>query len=127
MKKLVTFAIVAIIGSTSVAMAQGGRGGGGERMIQMYKDSLNLTQVQTDSVKAIMESMRPKQMEIFQDQSISNEDKRAKMKSLTDERNARFAKVLSADQMKKLQEMEERMRQQRMQGGGRPQGGGGGK
>ncbi|MFL9485687.1 hypothetical protein ACI6Q2_23090 [Chitinophagaceae bacterium LWZ2-11] len=125
MKKLLVFTVVAVLGSCSMLMAQqGNRGGGVERQVQMYKDSLNLTAPQADSVKSILETFQPQQREIMMDQSMDRDAKMAKMKDLATQRNARLSKVLSADQIKKMQDMEERQRQQRMQ---RQGGGGGGK
>ena len=105
------------------ASAQNG-GGGGDRMAQyrqMLKDSVQLTDVQIDSVMAVQQDLRPQQRAIFQDQSLSQDDKQAKIKALNDQAAARYAKFLSADQVTKLQAIQDRMRarmRQRQGGGG---------
>jgi hypothetical protein len=113
------FLVVACIALAVVASAQG-RGPNPEAMKQMLKDSLQLSDKQIDSVTAILQEFQPKQREIFSNQDMSREDKMAKMKELTDARNARLKGILTSEQFKKYQEMEER-RRQRM-GGGRPGG-----
>ena len=125
MKKMLAGLTVLILSVCAVsANAQNGGGGGGmERMRQMYKDSLQLTDVQIDSVMAVNQDFRPQMRAIFQDQSLSQDDKTAKMKALNDQITARESKFLSADQLTKLQAMTDRMRRNRMRQGG---GGGGG-
>jgi len=88
-------------------------------MIQQYKDSLNLTDVQVDSVKAILKELLPKQMELRQNQDMSREERFARMKEINEERNTRLKAVFTDEQFKKFQEMEERRRQRMQQGGGR--------
>jgi len=128
MKKMLAGLTVLILSVCAIsASAQGGGGGGQmqERMRQMYKDSLQLTDVQIDSVMAVQQDLRPQMRAIFQDQSMSQDDKMAKMKTLNDQADVRYAKFLSADQIAKLHAMQERMRarMRNRQGGG---GGGGG-
>lgn len=124
MKKVIAFVAVAVCFSVTTAMAQGG--GGGQQMTpeqrtammkERYK-ALGLNDVQTDSVIAISNDMRPKQMAL---REVAEADRPAKMKEITDERDARLMKALPADLAKKVIEA---MSQQR--GGGRPAGGGGG-
>ena len=127
MKKMLAGLTVLILSVCAVsANAQNGGGGGGnqERMRQMYKDSLQLTDVQIDSVTAVQQDLRPQMRAIFQDQSMSQDDKQAKLKALNDQAAARESKFLSADQLAKLQAMQDRMRarMRNRQGGG---GGGG--
>lgn len=102
-------------------------GGGGDRMAQyrqMLKDSVQLNDAQCDSVMAIRQEMGPQMRAIFQDQTMSQDDKQAKLKALNEQANARYAKFMTPDQLAKLQAMQERMRarMRNRQGGG---GGGG--
>lgn len=103
--------------------AQNGGGGGGNRMAQMHqmlKDSVGLTDVQADSVVAIRREVGPQMRAIFQDQSLSQDDKQAKMKALNDQLSARYANFLSADQVQKLQAYQQRqMERMRNRQGGR--------
>lgn len=123
MKKMLAGLTVLILSVCAVsASAQGGGGGMQERMRQMYKDSLQMTDVQIDSMNAVNQDIRPQMRAIYQDQSLSQDDKAAKMKALNDQAAARESKFLSADQLTKLQAMMARMRANRM----RNRGGGGG-
>jgi hypothetical protein len=124
MKKfIVGLFAVALVAFGLSASAQNG-GGGGDRMAQyrqMLKDSVQLTDVQCDSVMAVQQDLRPQMRAIYQDQSMSQDDKQAKLKALNDAAAARYSKFLSADQVTKLQAFQERMRarmRQRQAGGG---------
>jgi hypothetical protein len=96
-------------------------GGGADRMArynQMLKDSVGLTDVQIDSVQAVRKDFQPQMRAIFQDQSLSQDDKMAKMKGLQTQIDARYASFLTADQVQKLDAMQQRMMSRRRQGGG---------
>ena len=88
-----------------------------EAQMQKMKDDLKLTPVQADSLKAISADFQPKLREIFMDQSLSQEDRRAKMGPLNEERNKRIKAALGDDMFKKYQDWMEQNRPQR--GGGR--------
>ena len=117
MKKL--FACIALVFSLSVvafnASAQGG-GGMKENMRQRLKDSVGLSDVMVDSVMAIRQDMQPKMRAVMTDQSLQEEDKRAKMETLKKEMYERLKTVgLTTDQVKKIKEMDEHMRGQMKQ------------
>lgn len=115
MKRTFTVLIVIMLGFTSYSYAQpggGGRGMGGERIVQMYKDSLNLTDVQVDSVKAILKDIQPLQREIAMNQEMSRQDKALALKEVNEQRNARLKAVLTKEQFEKLKDMEQRRREQ---------------
>jgi hypothetical protein len=104
------------------ASAQNG-GGGGDRMAQMrqsLKDSIGLSDTQIDSVMAVQQDLRPQRRAIFQDQSLSQDDRQAKMKALNDAAAARYKNFLTADQIAKLQAYQQRQmdRMRQRQGGG---------
>ncbi|MFI5154298.1 MAG: hypothetical protein ACHQET_13245 [Chitinophagales bacterium] len=87
-------------------------------MKQKMKDDLKLTDVQADSVSAIQQEFRPKMREIFQDQSMSQDDKRAKVSVINDQMNKRIQALLGDDLFKKYQEWWQQNRPQRPGGGG---------
>lgn len=87
------------------------------RLTKMTAD-LNLTKVQADSMKAITTEFGAKRRDIFMDQSMSREDKMAKMQPLTDAMNARVQVVLGPDLFKKYQDWMDANRPQRGGGGG---------
>lgn len=117
MKRMILLAAIAIVTSVNVLMAQGGQWDPAERAkmtVEKLKPELTLTEQQQKdllpvytefytSMKALRESGQPTQ-----------EDRQ----KLVTGRNEKLQKILSADQMKKLAEVEEKMRQQRKQGGG---------
>jgi hypothetical protein len=126
MKKIIALLAVVLVCSFNTSKAQGG--GGGQQMTpeqrtammkERYK-GMGLNDVQTDSVIAINNDMRPKMMAI---RDASEAERPALMKSLTDARDARIKKALPADLATKVIEA---MNMQRGGGGGqRPPGGGG--
>ena len=92
-----------------------------EAMMKKMQDDLKLTPVQVDSLTAIQKEFQPRMREIFMDQSLSREDRMAKMQPLNDERNKRIQGVLGDDLYKKYQQWMEDNRPQRGMGGGRRQ------
>lgn len=84
-----------------------------EAMMKKMKEDLKLTPVQVDSLTAIQKDIQPKMREIFMDQSMSREDKMAKMQPLNEERNKRIQAVLGDDLYKKYQQWMEDNRPQR--------------
>ena len=84
-----------------------------EMMRQHLKDSLNLSDALIDSVMTIRGEMQPKAKEVMMDQSLNEDDKKLKMEAIKKEMYERFTKAgLTPDQVKKLKEMDERMREQ---------------
>jgi len=131
-KKLVSGAafIIALFAFQST-YAQGGGGRGDtaamrqrmEAMMQKMKTDLKLTDAQSDSLTAINKDFQPKMREIRQDQSASQDDRRAKMMELNDARNKRIQAALGDDLYKKYQQW---MQDNMPRGGGRMGGGRGG-
>jgi hypothetical protein len=124
MKKVLALLSIAFCLTASSAIAQGGGGQmTPEQRAARTKERLapaNLTPVQVDSVIAIINDFSPKTREIFMDQAMSQDDKQAKMKTLTDARNARIEKAIGAEAAKKVVEI---LSQRPQGGGGRPGGG----
>lgn len=86
-----------------------------EAMMKKMTDDLKLTPVQADSLNAIQKEFQPKMRDIFMDQSLSREDRQAKMQPLNDERNKRIQAVLGDDLYKKYQQWMQDNRPQRKQ------------
>jgi hypothetical protein len=96
-------------------------GGGGNRMAQqqqMLKDSVGLNDTQIDSVQSVRKEFSPQMRAIFTDQSLSQDDKMAKMKTIQTQIDARYSKFMTADQVQKMDAMQQRMMARRRQGGG---------
>jgi hypothetical protein len=124
MKKIITSILIVTVvlcAANSYAQRGSGRMMDPAVMKQRLIDSLQLTGVQADSVVAIQQEYRPKMREIFMDQSMSQDDKRAKLAEINEERNKRIKAILGDDLFKKYQDFEQRNRPQRgmgMRGGG---------
>jgi hypothetical protein len=123
LKKMIA-PVVLIIGLLSFSQTYAQRGDTAamrqrqEAMMKKMQDDLKLTPVQADSLTAIQKDFQPKMREIFMDQSLSREDRQAKMQPLNDERNKRIQAALGDDLYKKYQQWMEDNRPQRGMGGG---------
>jgi hypothetical protein len=82
------------------------------QMKQKLITELKLTDVQADSVVAINTSYRPQMRDIFQDQTLSQDDKKAKMKAITDQADKRIQPVLGDPLFKQYQEWRTKNMQQ---------------
>jgi periplasmic protein CpxP/Spy len=98
---------------------RGGRGGGGERQIEMLTQRLNLTPDQVTQVKAIEDDSRTQSMAVRNDSSIAQPDKRAKMMDIRKASQDKIRGVLTEEQKPKYEALLAEQ-QQRMQnrGGG---------
>jgi hypothetical protein len=127
MKKIIAgIAVVIAICFVSTSYAQQGGGRMGmdpATMKQKLKDDLKFTDVQSDSVVSITQEFRPKMRDIFMDQTLSTDDKRAKVTAIRDQQNKRIQAALGDDLYKKYLDWQEKNRPQRTGGGGN--GGGG--
>lgn len=70
---------------------------------------LNLTDDQKPKVKAIMDAQMQKMRDLREDDSLSKDDKRAKMKTIHDDTATQLKTVLTPDQFSKWQEMSKHM------------------
>ena len=103
----------------------GGRGGRGgmmdpQRRMEMMQKQLNLTDDQTTQIKGIFEESRGKMEELRGNTALSQEDRRAKMMEIREHQTAKVKAVLTPDQQKKFEVMEQRQRErmQEQRGGG---------
>jgi len=87
------------------------------QMKQKLITDLKMTDVQADSVVSITSSYMPQRKEIYQDQSMSMDDKKAKMKAITDEADKRIEPVLGEPLFKQYQDW--RMKNMQMMKGGK--------
>ena len=121
MKKIITgIALVLAVFAVSTVHAQAQPQDREARMAAMkqkMKDDLKLTDVQADSISSIQQEFMPKRREIYMDQSLSQDDKKAKMQTITDQANKRINAVLGDDLFKKYQDWWEKNRPQRGGGG----------
>ena|SRR5258708_39749771 len=91
--------------------------------IKGLTDRLSLTADQQAKIKPILEDSRSQMMKLREDDSMSQEDKRAKGRGIREAANGKIREVLTDDQKKQFddmqKEMQDRQRQQQ-QGGGAP-------
>jgi hypothetical protein len=117
MKHVMAAALVMIALFSSVnSFAQQDPAARAAEMKQKLKTDLKLTDIQADSVAAINQEFMPQRREIFQDQSLSADDKKSKMKGITDQADHRIQAVLGADLFKQYQDW--RMKNMKMRQGG---------
>lgn len=124
MKKLMFLALVLISGLSVFAQDgstnTGGfrRGGGGnprirEAIKQRLVSELNITPVQADSATAIQMAFQKEARALRQDTNITDADRKNKMKDLVKGRNDKLKGILTEDQIEKMEQMIEQMRNRR--------------
>ena len=124
MKKIVFFLVITLsLAAASPVLAQNDQRAKMQQELKQYlKDSLQLSDALTDSVMAIRMEYMPKMREIFMDQSLSQADKESKLGDIRTQMHARYKTAgLTDDQVNKLADKEQRMREQmrnRMNNGG---------
>lgn len=120
MKKSILMTLLLLVSSFSVLMAQRPQGTPEERAkrtVERIKPDLSLTEQQEKDVLPVYTEFYASMSKAMEGGERPSQEDRQKM---TDARNEKLKKVLSEDQMKKLIELEEKMRQERRQ---RPNGG----
>jgi Spy/CpxP family protein refolding chaperone len=100
-----------MVAALSVTVAQGrpavpaqaaARDGGMRDRLQAAVESLNLTEEQKPKVKDIFADVKTKRQAIFTDSSLSDDQKKAKMKELHEGTMAKLNEVLTPDQQAEL-------------------------
>ncbi len=75
------------------------------RMGQRMAEKLNLSQQQQDQLKPIMDKNREQAKTIWQDNSLTQDQKKEKLKSLRQDSQTQMAAILTPDQQQQLQQM----------------------
>ena len=86
-------------------------------------ERLNLTDDQQTKIKPILEDQHAQMQALMKDDSLSQEDKRSKGRAIRESTTGKIRDVLTDDQKKKYDAMEQEMRdrmRQRQQGGDNP-------
>jgi Spy/CpxP family protein refolding chaperone len=83
-------------------------------------EELNLTDDQKPKVKTIMDAQTQKMRDVREDDSLSQDDKRAKMKAIHEDTATQLQAVLTPDQFAKWQKISQRMPRRPMQNGDNP-------
>jgi Spy/CpxP family protein refolding chaperone len=90
------------------------------RGFERMAEELNLTDDQKPKVKAIMDAQRQKMRDLREDDSLSDDDRRAQMKTIHEDTATQLKAVLTPDQFAKWQKMPQRMPRPPMQNGDNP-------
>jgi hypothetical protein len=106
------FVMVAMISSTNSYAQQGDPAARQAQMKQKLMTDLKMTDVQADSVVSISMSYMPQRRAIYQDQSLSQDDKQAKMKAITDQVDKRIQPILGDSLFKQYQDWRTKNMQQ---------------
>ena len=79
-------------------------------------DKLSLTADQQAKIKPILQDTQTQAQAVMKDSSLSQDDRRAKMRSLHESSSAKIRDVLNDDQKKKFDDWQQEMRRQHQAG-----------
>ena len=102
----------------------GHRGMDPDAQLKHMTKALDLTSDQQAQIKPILQSQHDQMQSLHEDQSLSREDRMAKMKSIHEDSQSKIEAVLNDTQKQKYEEMQAKMQEhmrERMQGGEAPQ------
>lgn len=88
-----------------------------ERQLKHMTKQLDLTPDQQSQIKPILESRQQQMQALWQDQTLSREDRRQKMMAIQQDSNGKIEGVLNDTQKQKYEAMQARMHQHRMHRG----------
>lgn len=83
---------------------EGGKGGGRGPSVEMLTEQLGLTKDQAAKLKPVFEAQRAKFEALRDDQSLSPQERRSRMRSIREEGDAAISAVLTPEQKKKWDE-----------------------
>lgn len=109
-------------GNPSPAQGQWGHGPhrmDPDRQLQHLTHELNLSSDQQTQIKPLLVDQQQKMQTLFQDQSLAQEERQAKAKSITEDTHNKIEALLNEEQKQKFEAMQQRMR--RGPGGPPPQ------
>jgi Spy/CpxP family protein refolding chaperone len=89
-----------------------------QQRVERMTTELNLNADQKAKVTALLEGQAKQRREIFGDTSLPREERRDKMRALTEEENKQLKVILTPEQFEKWQKLREQMRSRRPGGPG---------
>jgi len=95
----------------------GHRGGDPAQQLQHMTKALDLSADQQSQIKPILDARQQQMQQLWQDQSTSREDRRAKMQSIQQDTSSKIEAVLNDTQKQKYEAMQAKMRERRMNHG----------
>ena len=137
MKMIRKITLLAVCALAAAAFAQQNpppQGGGNDQgrhrgmpsvddQLKNLTEKLSLTDDQQAKIKPILEDTHSQMATLMQDESMSREDKMAKVRSLHETASGKVRDILTGDQKKKFDDMQKEMQEhmhQRQQGGDAP-------
>jgi len=118
------YAAVAQDNPPSQDQPQQGRGPGRmnpDRQLERITKELDLTSDQQSQIKPLLVGRQQQLEALFQDQSVTGEDRRAKMQAIRQDSEGKIESILNDQQKQKFQAMRENMRRRGGNGEGSPQ------
>lgn len=85
-----------------------GQGMSADQQLDHMSQALNLTDDQKAKIKPILEDQDKQMHQLMQDTSVSQQDKRSKMREIHENTMSQIKPILNSDQQKKLESMHER-------------------
>ena len=85
--------------------------------MQHLTHELDLSADQQSQIKPVLEDRDQQMQALFADQSLSQQDRRAKGRSITQASKSKIEAVLNDEQKQKFEAMQQQMRQRRHGGG----------
>jgi periplasmic protein CpxP/Spy len=92
------------------------RGMDPDMQLKHMTKQLDLSADQQSQIKPILQSRQQQMQALWQDQSVSREDRHAKMQSIQQDTSSKIEAVLNDTQKQKYEAMQSRMREHRMGG-----------
>jgi periplasmic protein CpxP/Spy len=80
-----------------------------DRELQHLTRELNLTSDQQAQIKPLLLNQQEKMQTLFQDQSLSQEDRHTKAQSIAEDTHSKIEALLSDEQKQKFEAMQQRM------------------
>jgi Spy/CpxP family protein refolding chaperone len=108
------------LGPQPPAAGGGGGGGRGGMTIEMLTDRLKLTPDQVTKIKPILADQQTQMGALRGDQSLSQDDRMAKMTKIRTDATAKINAILTPDQQEEYKKMQAEMANRRPGGGGPP-------
>lgn len=118
MKKLLV--LVGVLVAINCVSAQEGmheRRAHAQKKIEVYKERLQLSEAQIESLQALKQKHRPEMQQIRQDESISRGDKMRATADLIDQHEQEMASILSNEQLEEWEVIKKEVRAERHQRG----------
>ena len=131
-KTLCTIALTGLLGLGMTAFAQDsttqqpateamhgprGQGFSPDKQLEHMTKALNLTSDQQTQIKPILTDRQQKMQALFQDQSLTREDRHSKAQAIQQDTKARLEATLNDQQKQQFEEMQAKMQAHRHQGG----------